>query len=315
MNKYHTVESEHGIKATVIAHSISPEGIGLITFELEYPRFIHSEFMTHRMLSKNSASSRAIPIKAMHEHIMKYPQMPVHWGKNQPGMSAKEEVDPLTKEGAKGVWMAAINSAISHAKVLSDMGLHKQVANRVTEFAMQMKVVVSGTEWANFFHLRHHEDADPTIRDLAETMLKAVSFSDAVLLQPGDWHLPYVDTILPGFGDEKQVVRYYIGDQELSLEEAKMVSASCCAQVSYRKEDASLEKAKMIFDKLINSQPVHASPVEHQATPINEEASEPFDSNYWEEGITHITKDGDFWSGNFRGWIQHRQLIKDHVKW
>lgn len=315
MNKYHTVESPYGIKATVIAHSVSPENIELITFELEYPRFIHSEFMTHRMLSKNSASSRAIPIKAMHEHILKYPQMPVHWGKNQPGMSAKEEVDELTKQGAKGVWMTAIDSAISHARVLSDMGLHKQVANRVTEFAMQMKVVVSGTEWANFFHLRHHEDADPTIRDLAETMLKALAFSEPVMLQPGDWHLPYVDTILPGFDDEEQKVRYFIGDQELTLEEAKMVSASCCAQVSYRKEDTSLEKAKMIFDKLINSQPVHASPVEHQATPTDLDSMDVYDLEYWQDGVTHRSRNGDMWSGNFRGWIQHRQLIKDHVKW
>lgn len=315
MNKYHTVESPYGIKATVIAHSICPGGVQLITFELEYPRFIHSEFMTHRMLSKNSASSRAIPIKAMHEHILKYPQMPVHWGKNQPGMSAKEEVDELTKEGAKGVWIAAINSAISHAKVLSDMGLHKQVANRITEFGMQMKVVVSGTEWANFFHLRHHEDADPTIRDLAETMLKALAFSEPNDLMPGEWHLPYVDIILPGFDDDEQVAKYYIGDQELTLEEAKMVSASCCAQVSYRKEDTSIEKAKMIFDKLINSQPVHASPVEHQATPIDFHGMDAYDSEYWLKGVTHRSRNGDLWSGNFRGWIQHRQLIKDHVKW
>lgn len=310
MTEYPSAEHPSGIKAKVIAHSTSNE-TQLVTFELEYPRFIHSEFMTHRMLSKNSASSRAIPIATMHDHILRNPQRPVHWGKNQPGMSAKEEVGASTRDAAILVWDAAMTQAISHARVLSDMGLHKQVANRLTEPFMQMKVVCSGTEWANFFHLRNHEDADPTIHALAKTMWEALDQSLPLYLNPGEWHLPYID-VKP---EENQSVRYYVNEQEIDLETAKMISASCCAQVSYRKEDTSVDKAKMIFDKLINSKPVHASPVEHQATPMDADIICPFIPETWQEGITHVSANGDMWSGNFRSWIQHRQLIKDHVVW
>ena len=309
MTEHPSAVHPSGISAKVIAHSTCND-TQLVTFELEYPRFIHSEFMTHRMLSKNSASSRAIPIATMHDHIIRNPQRPVHWGKNQPGMSAKEEVGGYTKDAAIMVWDGAMTQAISHAKVLSDMGLHKQVANRLTEPFMQMKVVCSGTEWANFFHLRNHQDADPTIHALAKTMWEALDSSLPLYLHPGEWHLPYIDV-----EPESDSLRYYVDGQEIELETAKMISASCCAQVSYRKEDTSIDKAKMIFDKLINSKPVHASPVEHQATPMDIDSMDVYDPECWQEGVTHRSRNGDMWSGNFRNWIQHRQLIKDHAVW
>ena len=53
------------IEAKIIADSINPQGDRIITYLLTYPHFIHSELMTHRMFSRNSASSRAIPLKKM----------------------------------------------------------------------------------------------------------------------------------------------------------------------------------------------------------------------------------------------------------
>ncbi len=123
-----------------------------------------------------------------------------------------------------------------------------------------------------------------------------------VALNLGQWHVPYVDRLIVD-----GVISYSVGDQALTEKEALMISASCCAQVSYRKSDDTLEKAKMVFDRLINSKPVHASPVEHQATPMQSVLCNK--TRLLEKGETHITKDGYVGSGNFYGWIQFRQLI------
>lgn len=296
------------IVARVIKDSITPQGIRLTTFELEYPRFVHSEFMTHRMLSKNSASSRAIPIDKMHDHIMAVPQEPIQWGKNQPGMQAKEVLGPAEEAHAVQIWDGARQSAISFSRALASIGLHKQIANRVTEPFMQMKVVCSGTDFRNFFWLRDHEDADPTIRELARCMKLAMDESVPVVLRPGEWHVPYVDTVR-----EKDVFNYYdTSGKKITEQEAKVVSASCCAQVSYRRLDDSIDKAYAIFDRLINSVPVHASPVEHQATPIDLDKAANLTNGVWlEHGITHVDRNRMPYSGNFRGWAQFRQFIKN----
>lgn len=304
------VIGKNQISAKVIAYSKYSNHKPMITMELEYPRIIHSEFMTHRMLSKNSASSRAIPVKTILEHVRNNPQMPVEWGLNQSGMQASGPADAAKTEGGKQVWLSAMRDMIAHSSVLSDIGFHKQICNRLIEPFFQMKVIVSGTEFNNFFHLRLHESADPTIKELAMVMYIALNEAEPTTLYDGDWHLPYIDIK----ANSRDFPIYSIEGQELTLGEAKIISASCCAQVSYRKNDNDLEKAKNIFSRLIESDPVHASPVEHQATPITY-IEEPFDPRTWEPGITHVTKNGDLWSGNLRGWIQYRQLINNHVIW
>jgi hypothetical protein len=309
-----TVKGKGGISATVIADSVSLKSKRITTFELEYPRFFHSEVMTHRMLSKNAASSRAIPISKMIEHIKQHTARPIYWGKNQPGMKARESLNPLEIEGSIGVWDAARDMAISHAHVLSDMGNHKQTVNRILEPFMMMKTVMTGTEWANFLYLRDHPDAQPEFKELASCIGEARNQSTPTLLNPGEWHLPYVsfDPISRGYfidGDEGK-------QQWLILDDAQKVSASCCAQVSYRKLDDTLEKAIKVFEMLnVGSQtdPAHASPLEHQATPMNNDSySNAFG---WQDGVTHIDRRGDAWSGNFRSWIQYRKLFPSEAKW
>lgn len=310
-----TIHGKNHISATIIADSMCAlTSTRLLTFELEYPRFIHSEFMTHRQLSKNSASSRAIPIKTMHKHIVDVPQSPVEWGRNQAGMQAKELLSETEQAAAEGVWDAARVQALSHAQILSEIGAHKQIANRVTEPFMQMKVVCSGTEWNNFFWLRDHADADPTIRELAKCMWRAYASHAPNILAHGEWHLPYIITVFDTLHD---VWVYEDGEgNPLELEQAKVISASCCAQVSYRRLDDNYEKALMIYEKLIASEPVHASPVEHQATPLHNAGGIwfPDTSTTWPEGMTHVDREGQCWSGNYRNWIQHRQLIPNHSR-
>lgn len=289
------------ISATIIQDSIS-NGVRITTFELEYPRFIHSELMTHRMFSRNAASSRAIPVKVMNENISNNPATPIHWGQNQPGMSAKVEVDDSTRLDAIAVWNSAKEGAILHSNKLAELGIHKQVGNRLCEAFTTMKTIVTATEWANWYDLRAHEDAQPEIHALAVEMYKAHLESVPEHIVYGEWHVPYVHR-------ERLVgkMTYSVNDILITLEEAKMVSASCCAQVSYRKNDDSLDKAKMVFDRLITSVPMHASPIEHQCSPMG--VPSYIGKGTWETGITHMDKNMQFWSGNMRGWLQYRQLI------
>lgn len=293
------------ISAKIIADSIDLHNVRIVTYELEYPRFIHSELMTHRVFSRNSASSRAIPITIMLDTISNNPATPIHWGKNQSGMQAKEELQQPEKIRAQSLWNSSMQSAVHYSEAMHNAGVHKQIANRITEPYQHMKVVVTSTEWNNWFWLRNHLDAQPEIKELSNLMQEAFYCNKPEQLQHGEWHVPYVQTHRSIGG-----TRTYWHDDvaQITQKQALMVSASCCAQVSYRKSDNSLEKAEMIFDKLINSEPCHASPVEHQAMSFD-----MFDGE-WPEGYTHRDREGNMWSNNFRSWIQHRALIPNNVK-
>ena len=262
--------------AKIIADSISPSGKRITTFELEYARWIHGEFMTHRMISKNAASSRAIPIEKMIQTILDNTAFPVSWGKNQAGMQAEKELDLSVIDACKYQWLEARDNAIETARKLSSLGLHKQITNRVLEPFSHIKVVATATEWDNFFYLRCHKDAQPEFQALAKAMYKEYSTNTSRQLEYGEWHLPYVSK------DDLK---------EFGIKDCKILSASLCAQVSYRKSDDSIEKARTIFDKLINSKPSHSSPTEHQATP------------------SALGDERSSLTGNFYGWLQHRKEI------
>lgn len=296
---------QNQIKATVIADSVNPSGVRITTMELEYPRFIHAEFMTHRVFSRNSASSRAIPVAKVIEQVRTNPAMPVHWGKNQAGMQATEELDSEPKAQSMALWLCAATDAANRAEQLLAQGLHKQVVNRILEPFQLMKVVVTSTEWNNFFWLRDHADAQPEIKVLAKAMKAAMDASTPVELDYGMWHLPYVRQIVGG-GTQSY---YDEQNNRIDFEQAIKISCSSCAQVSYRKLDTSLEKAETIYQKLVESEPVHASAFEHVAKCSNARAE-----YYNVIGWTHADIFENAWSGNFRDWIQYRQLIPNNAK-
>jgi thymidylate synthase ThyX len=294
------------IKATIIQDSWA-NGVRIVTFELEYQRFIHAELMTHRLFSRNAASSRAVPIEKMLAHILESPAEPVHWGANQAGMSAKAELSGQALSDVKAWWSAAKDSAVEWSRILSEKGLHKQIANRVTEPFQIMKTIVTTTELDNWFALREHEDAQPEIHALATAMREAMEASEPMALLPEEWHVPYV-TRKP----DSHIMHYLDANgSELTLQEAIMISGSCCAQVSYRKSDDTLEKAKLVYQRLVGSVPRHSSPFEHQARPMECSTIDWADAGWksWDDGVTHVDSQGSFWSGNFRGWVQNRQLI------
>ena len=313
------VKGKGCIVARVVAYSTTKGGKEIVTFELEYPRFIHGEFMTHRLFSRNAMSSRAVPIEKMIEQVHTNPAIPIHWGKNQSGMQAKEELDMFGKSDAEHKWRWAAEEAADKAMMLNKIGAHKQIVNRILEPYQVMKTVTTTTEIDNFFYLRCHEDAQPEIKELADCMKQAMEECEPELLKDGEWHTPYVNHGRGGSGNLVYNIEHPSGmDYEvLDVEDALKVSASCCAQVSFRSCDDSVDKAKRIYDRLVESKPVHASPFEHQATPIECPHHPRFPDGSMDygiqEGITHVDLSGYAWSGNFKGWVQYRQLIKDNV--
>lgn len=293
------------ISAKIIADSYSAiNGKRITTFELVYPRFIHSELMTHRLFSRNAMSSRAVPIEKMIYQVQADPAMPSHWGKNQPGMQAKEQVSEGMLQASKECWFKTAQEMARRAIIFSEMGLHKQIVNRILEPFQLMKTVLTSTEFDNFFWLRKHEDAQPEIKELAERMYEQLEWNKllTVELDSGDWHTPYFEA------------GYWLKGSETPLEDALAISSSCCAQVSYRLLDDSIEKARKVYQRLVESTPVHASPFEHQSSPMkHEKLNKESLASGWEQGITHMDKEYNFWSGNFKSWIQYRQLIDGNV--
>lgn len=244
-----------GVSAKIIKDSVNAlTGDRLTTMEIELHRFILPEFNTHRKNSRNFQSSRALPLSKQRSLILAEPAVPVFWGKNQPGMVANEELDEDTREKAEALWFQALGQMSRIHAEMEELGVHKQIANRILEPFMYTKGLVTATTegYEHFFYLRCHRDAQPEIQALANAMRDAYNSSMPVALNAGEWHLPYVD----------------IDDYD-SIETAIKVSVSCCAQVSYRNLDTSVDKALKIYDMLnLNKgteNPSHASPCEHQA--------------------------------------------------
>ena len=303
------------ITAKVICDSICKHSkIRITTLELEYPRFIHSEFMTHRMFSRNASSSRAIPVAKVIQAVIDNPAMPIHWGKNQPGMQANEEHNALVSVptdtggcmdvGPGCAWLIARDRAVQIAQALEQAGYHKQIVNRILEPFAHIRVIVTATNFANFFALRDHEDAQPEIRELARVMKEAMTASTPQVLKEGDWHLPYLDAEdLSNIYEHLKKGRI-IRDEPSGVDTRMMacaISAARCARVSYLTHDGerpTIEKDMELYHHLVHANPPHMSPCEHQASP---DKLSPGLAD-WARADQH---------GNFTGWIQFRHLIKD----
>jgi thymidylate synthase ThyX len=293
--------------AKILSASLSPAGHRLTTLEVTFPRFVLAEFNTHRVFSRNSASSRAIPIAKQLRRVIEDPYVPIEFGSNQPGMQAGPPLSGEQQEAAEREWLSARDDAVRRVlglvteperagavdalELLEEieaarqaggppaewLNVHKQVANRLLEPFMWHTVIVTATEWENFWNLRCHADAQPEIRLVAEQMRAAVEASEPVELDYGEWHLPLIRA----------------EDQEgASVEDLIKVSAGRCARVSYLthagKRDLDADIA--LHDRLLTSG--HMSPLEHPARPLSEEE----------------LAEGE-WCGNFRGWCSYRKQI------
>jgi hypothetical protein len=310
------VEGKAGIRVEVVLHSISEAGKEIITFLVDHPRLVHSEELKHRQFSYSAASSRAIPSAKMAEQLT---GMPVSFGKNQGGMQAGEEWNApvlladreLTPETA---WEFAKQGAMMVSKAFADAGYHKQVYNRLTEPFQMIRVLVTATETDNFYWLRNDKAADPTLQEQARCMQEAHKLSTPQVLKAGQYHLPFVESLLSS--DDSGLQYFYetesaVGTTDyLSLEDAIKVSCARCAATSFRNENYGLEKSLQVYDRLVNGDKVHAGALEHCATPMEKtelSLSDFMDGYEWQDGVSHMDKDGFMWSGNFKGWIQYRK--------
>lgn len=293
------------ISAKILADSLNQDGIRITTLELHYHRYILPELNTHRVISKNGASSRAIPTEKLIEMCERELVEPLEWGLNQAGMQAFTIADSVLEAKGREIWNSARRQAIIHALELNALGFAKQIVNRVLEPYLSTRTVVTSTDWANFMALRDHKDAQPEIRELAIQIKKAMEASKPRLLAEGEWHMPYISA------EDDERIALWAEDgcftaliRELLEPKAEdwildnvtlvklMVSAARCARVSVRTADGKVSdfrKDLELFQRLVKAQPVHASPTEHQAAPYA------------------ITKAPI--TANFRGFVPFRRMI------
>lgn len=311
---------------SILASRHAQSGNRIDTLLLRYPRWIHAEGRTHRVLdisedfevsvptpslmecddlSRNASSSRAIPVNRLIQDVIDDPAVPLFWGKNQKGMQAGEENDAPVRVSDKeyalwprgDAWLQARDNAVYMAQQFSNAGYHKQIVNRLLEPFSHITVVVTATEWSNFFALRDHPDAEPHIQMLARAMKEAMAGARVKTLNPGDWHLPFTDD-------------YEIDEWEqygIKTVDAIKLSVARCASTSYKTVDGfdmTLERAIELHDKLVVAVPMHASPAEHQACadlliPHGHGCDGPMTS--WKNPTLH---------GNLKGFIQYRKTLK-----
>lgn len=339
--------------AEIVADSISPDGHRLTTYEATYPRIVHSEMMTHRVFSRNSASTRAIPIAAQLKNVLLNPFIPEKFGINQSGMQASFFLTGDKHLQAVMLWLRGRDRALTTTLelILGDeimgalfeyipskefvtgerllekfvmlkellpksgdlidlsqttmLNAHKQLAGRGLESYMWHTVVLTGTEFENFFALRDHADAQGEIATIARHLRAAHDESTPKELSYGQWHTPYVNE------DE------YVNDTEGAIQ----ASAARSGSASYGRQNIkrTVEGERERYLDYRNK--AHMSPLEHQATPISKEewairraAIRDIRSSGRSTGVSPLALsqlvDSLEFSGNFRGWRQHRKDIQ-----
>lgn len=335
------ISNKKKISAEIVADSINPAGDRVTTFLLTYPRFIHGELMTHRLFSRNSASSRAIPFKTMVESISVDPFIPIAWQRDHKGMQGTEyfedfeEIYELEKE-----WLFAREEAVSYAISMNSRGCTKQLVNRLLEPFAWHTVLVTATEYDNFFDLRcpklyhaasgltfnslrdwnsvdneiqwnglscmHPENtsgAEIHIQTLAEAMWDAMNDTAPNILNNDEWHMPFMGN----FNTEK-LLEMSKGDVNEFEIICRKIATARAARLSYMTFDGEInyEKDIELHDMLLESK--HLSPFEHCCKVPNAKELSSISG-----GFTHVDKDSRLWSGNIKGFIQYRHLIeKNH---
>lgn len=284
------------IKAEIIADSSNSKGNRLTTFVLDFPRIVLAELNTHRMLSKNSASSRAIPFETMVEMVKTNPFIPIKFQKDHKGMQGTEYYEDNDYDICVEDWLKARDRAIESTQNFR-FPITKQLKNRILEPFLMHKVILSGTEFENFFALRAHKDAEIHISDLAEKMLKAYNNSTPKQLSEGEWHIPFGDKMAERALTDWFDLRHAVQPGSITWKEEKInelkrkVAIARCARVSYftyeGKDDYGADIK--LCDRLFGNTPKHLSPTEHVASAMS-------------------TSD---WCGNFRGWKQYRKYFSD----
>lgn len=223
------------IRAEIVADSLSPQGDRLTSLLITFPRIILAEVNTHRMLSKNTASSRAIPFNKMVEAVKENPFIPIAWQKEHKGMQGSDYItDQEEIQFRIEQWLKARDLAVDKAEDLDALHVTKQLCNRLLEPFMWTTMLITGSKegWDNFFELRcpqyqmsslssickskkeafkawsldrnpdnmkwlkiNKGQAEIHIITLAEAIYDAMNESTPKQLKSGEWHIPFEDII------------------------------------------------------------------------------------------------------------------------
>jgi thymidylate synthase ThyX len=282
--------------AKVIADSLSPDGVRLTTMEIVLPRIVLAELNTHRMLSKSSASSRAIPVEKMIAAVENDPYIPEQWDRNGAGMQGHGTIDsPHAIAGCVRDWLDARDAAVASAQNLLARNVHKQITNRLLEPFMWHTVIVSATEWSNFFNLRCNPLAHPALRNTAEAIREVMATNTPSPIAYGEWHLPYFDPTR---------------DADVAGPTNRVkVCVARCARVSYLTHDGVRDPSKDIAlaDSLLANG--HMAPLEHVARPMTDADAERCLREQGAGGEDLYADVYRTFAGNFRGWMQYRKTI------
>lgn len=241
----------------IILDSVSPDGARLTTLTAKYPRFIHAEMLTHRVFSRNTSSSRAIPMAKLRQQAIDDPVIPIHWGRNQPGMQASGEIGQIERHEANRLWRVACAQAIATHRKMEDLGLHKQVANRVLEPFLWTTCLISSTTWGNFLTLRRDKDAQPEMQKIATMIGDALEASKPV---ERTLHLPYWTD------EDEEYTQQNIEGWARKHWVRKGISAARCARVSYLNHEGvrDIDRDLDFAGRLVSNR--HWSALEHPAT-------------------------------------------------
>jgi Thymidylate synthase complementing protein len=327
------------IEAKVICDSITDHAPRLHTQLWRHPKFIHQEALRHRRLyfqdnlgfdpdfSFSVSSSRAIPFAKLLAEVRDdaLRAAPVYWGAEQKGMSPGGELTGQDLYEAQETWRVAAEMAADYAEMSHKLGLHKSICNRIIEPFIHVNCLVTGTApgWMNFFGLRLDKAADPTLRALAEAAWRAWNESTPTKLEPGQWHLPFVDMedVLHISGrsdaDWARLIEgkqpYEFGDmyRDALGKPGRLVKVSVgrCARLSYlsfeTNKRSTIEEDLALYQRLVGSTPLHASPAEHQATPDEQHVSK----NIGFIGWLHAKEAGNLGPG----WRQYRKMLPNEA--
>ena len=312
------------IQAEIIADSLSPHGTRCTTFVLTMPRIVLAEFNTHRMISRNSASSRAVPFKKMVKRVKENPFVPIKWMKDHSGMQGDEYFGEEQSGRLAAEWLHARDAAVAYAEILNARGVTKQFINRLLEPFMWHTVIATATDWENFFALRAHGAAEIHIQKLAFIMLTRYNNSLPKQLKAGEWHIPFGDKFDRGRLD--QLFEYEHGfDDDWSEQDIKemfdtlkiKIATARCARVSYinyeGKDDYQADIK--LHDRLVKMG--HWSPFEHCAKAMNDDEYTNHFRGKLAAGCKTFQDSPMYyrgWSGNFKGFLQYRKMFNGENK-
>jgi hypothetical protein len=298
----------------ILADSLNvATGDRITTFLLKrFPYTLVQEPSTHRILrwsghcvsgdlnpfgetvSRSSASSRAIPISKIIERILEDPFIPT-WTAKQKGMQGKfDALDKGQIAVANDGWRKCMYAAIEQARILDEAGIHKQHANDLLKPYMRIPILVTGTEWENFFNLRcNKKTVRPGFYEQAVAMKEAYNTSEPVALQPGQWHIPFSGRL----------------DDHLDLKTKLKIVTARCARLSYASHDGVFDRDRDIslHDTLLKEK--HSNPFEHSAMAVDRKLSDyPEYAEIETDEASYIVN-----TRNFRGFYSYRAHLEDGI--